>query len=402
MRILNRLLFLAVALVPAAASAQTAAAGAQTPAAAGAETPAASTDMAPTRGWLDFGVRGTRITGDGARYERYRDLGDGLFLEGLRWQADTRGWLFNLDATHVARRDQRYLASFVRPGHFKGWANWDQIPLLLSRTTRTPYTLTNGNELRIPDATQLQLQGLSTAAKPAALLALVNGSPAFDLKSRRHIGEVGFEILPVPDSSIKMNFKHTTREGAQPQGGSFGQSQVVEFAAPIDHKLTDVDASAELERGRVLMRAGYTGSWFTNEITSLVFDNPLRATDLAATPSAGRLSLPVSNTRLGVNGMISVKMPKKSRLTAYAAVSTLKDDNGQVLPQTINSAINAPSTSLSRTTISGDAKTTAVNLSFVSRPSTLLGVNVRYRLFDYDNHTPEFTATTRVSYDSSF
>jgi hypothetical protein len=29
-------------------------------------------------------------------------------------------------------------------------------------------------------------------------------------------------------------------------------------------------------------------------------------------------ALPVSSTRLGVNGMISIKMPKKSRLTAYA------------------------------------------------------------------------------------
>jgi MtrB/PioB family decaheme-associated outer membrane protein len=386
MRKLSCLLFLAVGLTPSVASGQT----------------AAPSDIAPTRGWVDFGVRGSSITGDAARYERYRDLGDGLFLEGLRWQADTKGWLINLDASHVARRDQRYLASFVRPGHFKGWANWDQIPMLLSETTRSLYELTGANELRIADATQLQLQGLSSAARPPALLALVNSSQVFDLKSRRHIGEAGFEFLPVTASTIKMNFKHTTREGAQPYGGSFGHSQVVEFAAPIDHKLTDFDASAELERGRVLMRAGYSGSWFTNDVASVIFDNPLRATDLAATPSAGRLSLPVSNTRLGVNGMISVKMPRKSRLTAYAAISTLKDDNGQVLPLTINTAINAPSTSLSRTTISGEAKTTALNLSFVSRPSTLVGVNVRYRHFDYDNRAPEFVAKTRVSYDSSF
>ena len=187
---------------------------------------------------------------------------------------------------------------------------WDQIPMLLSETTRTPYILTGANEFRLPDSTQLQLQGLSSTARPAALLAIVNGAPTFDLKSRRHVGEGGFEFLPVPESSIKVNLRHTTREGAQPFGGSFGHSQVVEFAAPIDHKLTDFDASAELERGRVLLRAGYTGSWFTNDITSVIFDNPLRATDISGTPSAGRLSMPVSNTRLGVNGMASVKLPK--------------------------------------------------------------------------------------------
>ena len=350
---------------------------------------------------MDFGVRGSSISGDAARYERYRDLGDGLFLEGVVWQAETKGWFLNFDASHVARRDQRYLASFVRPGRFKGWANWDQIPMLLSATTRTPYTLTGAGEFRIPDATQLQLQGLSSAARPAALLAIVNGSPAFDLKSKRHIGEAGFEFLPVPESSIRVNVRRTSREGAQPYGGSFGHSQVVEFASPIDHKLTDFDASAELERGQVLMRAGYTGSWFTNDVTSVIFDNPLRATDIAGTPSAGRLSLPVSSTRLGVNGLVSVKMPKRSRLTAYAAVSTLKDDDGAILPMTINTALSAPSSAFTRTTLSGDAKTKALNLSFVSRPSSKVNVNVRYRYFDYDNRTPEFKSSIRVSYDSS-
>ena len=35
-------------------------------------------------GRIDFGVRGTTLDGDAARYERYRDLGDGLFLESRR------------------------------------------------------------------------------------------------------------------------------------------------------------------------------------------------------------------------------------------------------------------------------------------------------------------------------
>ena len=385
MRKVHTLLTLVLVLAPSMASAQT----------------AASSDVALTSGWADFGVRGSSLKGDAARYERYRDLGDGLFLEGLIWRKEAKGWVLNFDASHVARRDQRYLASAARPGRFKGWVNWDQIPMLLSETTRTPYLLTGASELRLPDATQLQLQGLSSTARPAALLALVNGSPAFDLKSRRHIGEAGFEFLPVIESSIKVNVRRTTREGAQPYGGSFGHSQVVEFPAPIDHTLTDFDASAEYERGRVLMRAGYTGSWFTNDVASVIFDNPLRATDIAGTPSAGRLSLPVSNTRLGVNGMISVKMPRKSRLTAYAAVSTLKDDDGVILPLTINTALNAPSTAFSRTSISGEAKTTALNLGFVSRPSSKVNVNVKYRYFDYDNRTPEFRSTLRVGYDSS-
>ena len=36
-------------------------------------------------GSIDLGVRGSNLTGDAARYERYRDMGDGLFLETFRW-----------------------------------------------------------------------------------------------------------------------------------------------------------------------------------------------------------------------------------------------------------------------------------------------------------------------------
>jgi MtrB/PioB family decaheme-associated outer membrane protein len=367
--------------------------------AANAQTAAADTKT--QSGWIDFGVRSTSMTGDGARYERYRDLGDGLFFETFRWQAETNGWFINMGADHVARRDQRFTGRFVRPGQFKGWATWDQIPMLLGTTTRTPYSLVGANEFRLPDATQLLLQNMASTARPAALLALVQSSPTFDLKSRRHSAEGGFELLAVRDVSFKFNLKRTLREGAQPFGISFGHGQVVEFASPIDHTMTDFDASAEMERGRVLLRAGYSGSWFTNDVTSALVDNPLRATDIAGTASAGRLSLPVSSTRLGVNGLISIKMPRRSRLTAFAAVSTLKDDNGQVLPQTSNSAVLAAAGPADRQTISGEARTTAMNVSFVSRPSQYVNFNLRYRYFDYDNRTPEYHQTLRVSYDGS-
>lgn len=372
------------ALLPSAAAAQEATAGTST-----------------QSGLIDIGVRGSSLTGDAARYERYRDLGDGLFLETFRWKAQKNGWFLDAGADHAGRRDQRYTVSAVRPGTFKVWGQWDQIPMLLSRTTRSPYSSTVAGQFRIDDAVQLQLQNLAAAARPAALQALVNSSPVFDLKSKRHSAAGLFELMPTVDSAIKVSVKHTMREGSQPFGGSFGHSQIAEFAAPIDHRLTDFDASAELERGPALFRAGYTGSWFTNEVTSAVFDNPLRATDISGTPASGRLSLPVSSTLLGVNGMISIKMPQKSRLTAYGTMSTLKDDNGTILPLTINSAVLAAAGSPERATLDGEAQMRGFNLNFTSRPSSYVSVNARMKYYDYNNKIPTYTATKRVSYDGS-
>ena len=66
---------------------------------AGAQTPVTAPDTpAPTRagrGFIDFGARGTTSTGDAARYERYRDMSDGMFVETATWVRDWKTSLFH-------------------------------------------------------------------------------------------------------------------------------------------------------------------------------------------------------------------------------------------------------------------------------------------------------------------
>ena len=48
------------------------------------------------------------------------------------------------------------------------------------------------------------------------------------------------------------------------------------------------------------------------------FDNPFRAIDSASASSRGRLTLAPSNSYHGVNGLASVKLPHRSRASAFA------------------------------------------------------------------------------------
>ena len=80
------------------------------------------------------------MEGDRGRFERYRDLGDGLFLEGVRLNREHRGVLLAFQAEHVGRRDQRYVADVGKPGRFAATFMWDQIPMLLSEDTRTLFS----------------------------------------------------------------------------------------------------------------------------------------------------------------------------------------------------------------------------------------------------------------------
>lgn len=381
----------ALALIPLLAHAQTPPAPP-----AGAQPPAAeSTPPVAWTGRIDFGLRGTSLDGDAARYERYRDLGDGLFLEGVRLSKEHQGWLLDFAGEHVGRRDQRLAGNVVRPGTGKGWFMWDQIPMLLSRTTRTLYSGLGTGELLIDDTLQAQVQ-----ATPSAIAAVfAQDGREFETRTRRHIAEGGFEYLATPALTFKGNVRRTDREGTIPFGGAFGHSSLVELPAPTQHTLSDAEASAEFARDPVLLRAGYTGSWFHNDVTSVTFDNPFRATDIASTPSRGRLALAPSSSFIAVNGLASIKLPYRSRATAYASIGMLKDVGDPLVPQTINAA-NATSP-LERTTVDGEARTSAVSLNFVSRPVRYVDVNVRYRSYDYDNRTPEFAMTQRVAYDNA-
>lgn len=391
MRISGVLATVALALVPAVAAGQTP--PAQPP---GAQPPAAGdTPSAAWTGRFDFGVRGTSLDGDGARYERYRNVGDGLFLEGVRVNREHKGWLLDFAGEHVGRRDQRLVGNAVRPGLVTGWFMWDQIPMLLSRTTRTLYTGDGTGQLSIDDGLQAQVQ----ATPPAIATVFSQASREFDTRTRRHVADAGFEYFPSRAVTVKAHFRRTDREGTIPYGGSFGHSSVVELPAPTNHTLSDAEASAEFTRDRLLLRAGYTGSWFHNDVTSVIFDNPFRAIDIASTSARGRLSLPPSNSFIAVNGLASVKLPYRSRATAYASIGTLKDAGDSLIPQTINSA--STTRPLERATVEGEARTSSVSLNFVSRPVRYVDVNVRYRSYEYDNRTPEFALSERVSYDNA-
>ena len=351
-----------------------------------------------TTGWLDFGGRGTTIDGDGARYERYRDLSDGVFLEALRLTAERQGWFLDATADHVGRRDQRFTGTFVKPGKLSAWAMWDQIPMTMSRTTRTLFVEDLEEPqgvLTIDNAIQAQAQ-----ASPAALSVLfAQISRPFETESQRNIAQAGVEYLATSELTLRSNVQYTTREGSMPYGGSFGHSSLVEFPAPIQHTLTDFDGGAEFARDRLLLRAGYAGSWFQNAFTTATFDNPFRATDSTSVPSQGRLSLAPNSSFISVNGLASVKLPRRSRVTAYLSAGSLEDTGDTLMAQTINTTnATAP---LERTRLEGKARTTAVNLNVVSRPARYLDVDVRYRSYDYDNRTPVFTMTQRVAYDNA-
>ncbi len=343
---------------------------------------------------VDFGVRLGDVSGDEARFLRYRDFRSGPVVNALRWtnEDDTRVW--RAEADNIGYRDQRYAARFERFGRFKAWFAYDQIPYEQEYTSRTPFTLQGWTLAVVDDALPAAIQSGSTT--------LVNSVDAFarvfELRTRRNTTTVAGQYQVNRNLDINLALVSTGRDGNQPWGASFGMASTFEVPAPIDTRNTELAASLEWANRTAMFRAGYDASLFDSDAQSLTFDNPLLTTDTPTASSMGRLARWPSSTLHTVSATGSVALPARSRLIAYVAQSAMASDV-DLLPWTVNTAIAAPP--LPRTSLDADADITALMLRLNSRPTRWAWFGASFRSYDFDNNTPPFGYDQKVSYDTT-
>lgn len=352
-------------------------------------------------GWADFGYQFGKVDGDKYRLERYRDFSNTFLIQRFRMDRQGEGWTFNATGDHLGRRDRRVTGEFRNGTKVRASFIYDQIPLYISGDTRTAYVTEAPGVLRLDDALQAGIQAgsLTTANMVASALT----SP---VTSERRVYGFDFAFTPTRELAVKLKVQQTQREGSMPYGASFGFNDAIEVAAPIDTHTTDVNGGVEWTNTRGMVRVGYTGSNFTNNIPVLVWDNPLKLTDSTGSTnyqnglggSQGRAALPPSSTMQGITAAGSAKLPANSRVNANLTFGSWKQD-AELLPVTINTAV--PPESLPRQTTEGDARTLAMNYTFTSQPSRYVYLNARYRYYDFDNRTPVLHTPIDVVFDQT-
>jgi MtrB/PioB family decaheme-associated outer membrane protein len=344
-------------------------------------------------GQVDAGFRGTTYSdnSDEARYQRYEDLRNGVFAENIRWGHVDDHKYWDVHANHVGYRDQEYSANYNQFGKLKASFEFNQIPLFFSQTTRTAYTTQSQGVLGL-DGYPQQIQ---TGAATSAIYNDV--ATPFDMRLKRTIVDFRAAYSITEHLELSGVFKNIQKTGEQPWAGTFGFSNAVELAAPVDTRTTDVGVAAEWTGNRGLVRVGYDGSFFHNNISTLVWSNPLQSTDNSSGPANGRMSLwPDSDLNTGsVSGVF--KVTDSSQATGYVSLGRLSQ-NDALIPFTINSALTPPP--LDRTTADASARITATAFSYNARPLHTLWLNARFRSYDFDNQTPVFNVPTTVSYDT--
>src|SRR5262245_32099086 len=199
----------------------------------------------PKFGQIDFGYRGNDVTGDAARFQRFRDLRDGGYVDRFKLKKDSDTWLFRATANNVGYRDQRYTASFEDFGRVRVNVDWNQIPLWISDTTATMYKDNGSGYLTIDDSIQKSIQdatALGNPARDAALNTALKTAVPYDLRSRRNTGLMNFRYSANRITDVKVDLKTSQRTGYNLMSFGFGTSPglipAVEFNVPTDDRTT--------------------------------------------------------------------------------------------------------------------------------------------------------------------
>ncbi len=362
-------------------------------------------------------------TGDDAKFEEYRDLGTGFRIPWLHLSGQSRDGNRTLDFSVIngGRNDARYTMEYGLAGSWSMLLDYNKIQHRFADNGHTLYTRTAPGVYQISDAAQRYVEtGITQqgAAATAAILApLFATANPVDLGLQRDRTKFRVDLGKSSAVSWFLDYDHESRTGLKAGGASFGFGLANEIAEPIDYRTDDASVGGEWHGRKASLGFGYRYSKFKNNISTLIWDNPLRAPtstqargfeDLPADNDAGTAYL-TGRTKLGGNWWASAN-----------ATYTQMKQNDALLPYTINPGVLGTNEDGTKFDASNPATLpqrragqSADVLNLAANVGTHFGDNVRlnfrYRYYDYDNtsdriefpgyvvfHAATFTANPRI------
>src|SRR6185295_9634293 len=356
-----------------------------------AQTQPAVSTFTPQFGHIDFGYRGTSFKGDEARYNRYRDLRDGAYVDRFRFARESESTAFRAEANNVGYRDQRYFANLQSIGKLKATFEFNSNPLYQAQA-RGYFSGAGSSTLTINDAAQTAIQTNPLNAESA----LATYGNNYNIEGRRDLANFDMVYTAARDVDVKMQVRNTSRSGTNLQDFGFGSSpgnmMVLDMPVPINDRTTDLRMKLEWANQQGLLAVGYDASWYDQHNAAFTFDNPQRVSDSgSAGPAFGRAALMPSNSvnTFNVNG--SYTLPGHSRASAAISYGTM-DQNQPLLPNTTNTALVGVA-AIPRSSAEAKVDVLSTVVGFNSRPAANLWLNAKFRYYDFNNKTESFTNT---------
>jgi MtrB/PioB family decaheme-associated outer membrane protein len=350
------------------------------------------------RGYIEVGVRQLAGERDSSKFTEYRDLPSGFFLQRAEVRLNdllNDKFFFNYKTRKANEQDQSHLLSAGRHGKFRVQFRWDQTPHYFSNTARSFFIESGRGVYTVPAAMRARL-----VTTPGEITSFLEGAGPIHPRLRRNLGGGGLTLTPTAAWTLLFQYANEKQSGARPFGTTTNSfTHVVELPEPIDYLTQQVSASAEYIKRGSGIQFGYTGSFFTNKVSELVWDIPFKTSDAVNNGSRGRLDLYPNNSAQNVSVAGALNLPMATRFMASFTPGWMRQ-NDAFLPFTTNTAItNVPA--LPATSLHGQKSTLAMNYTLTSSAIKHLPLTVRYRSYDYDNDTPSLTFSDYVRADGA-
>jgi hypothetical protein len=361
----------------------------------------------------EFGIR--KFTDEPAaidkgKLEEYRNLSTGFVLQraSLRYiPADSFG-IYQLTFRRPGDRDQSLWLQAMRPGLYNFQLSWEKFQHLYSTDASSPGIENNPlgiNSLPIPRPD-------STAWRRAPYIG--------EVRSVWDPMKASLDLTPNHNLDFNAEYVRTAKHGGLPNSISFNGSSgpTREYVSPIDQLTNDVrlsqsftsDAGTLGALAKVIktyqLTASYEFSKFTNNVNSVLVDNPqLGVSSPTLGAASSRVSLAPDNSSHTATLVGAITMPFNTRVTGSVSGSW-QFQNEAFLPQTNNDSLRNVTgyslvSSLQRPSLDGKVQMSTVNFSATSRPIKGLTLAARYRNFSYANKTAAFKLQAMVVSDRS-
>jgi len=380
----------------------------------------------------ELGFRSTTTTGDEARYQRYQDLSTGLASKiGIGKETDASG--FDFSAYNVGYDDQAYALKYNKYGKLKLSVDYTGQPLNYAYNTLTPYKYAGNNTWTLDAAARTSVQnkvpgvvGIGTNAATDVATIYRGLATEFPMSAQRNTLNMGLAYRLTEFASIDFKYTMIKKSGNQPWGAAFAFNDAEELPMALDNTTNEFTAGIELVKPAWgMVRAEYQGSFFKNKFSSLVWDNPLRATDYdngktppngpwdasgysnGNGPAFGRMAMAPSTDMNTFRVLGLYKMPGHTTINAQLALTDMSQD-ADLLPWTTNTKIANPATyvyfpglaALPRASAEASVKGLNAIVNFSTRPTEFFAFDMKYRFNDHKNETPRFDYSYSVRFDA--
>jgi MtrB/PioB family decaheme-associated outer membrane protein len=346
-----------------------------------------------------------------AKFDEYRDVHNGLFLEKLRLRLFAPdGLTFGfLEGSKWGRRDQEYSLGGGRIGLWDARFDWDQTPHVYSRDTARLLATDVGRSVFV-------------LPSPRPILPTYDGGKVIDeVGVLWQTARLSLFLTPTPNWELKGEYTRIHKEGTRAIGISYQtpMNNFAEFLEPINQLMHDFRIGGTYARETWQIQFGYAFSMFQNFRNSVTGDNPCfglvgalpngctpadGAVGTLAAPSAeerGKVSLAPDNMAHTFTIAGGVSLPMRTRVTLNLSYS-LRLQNDDFLQHTTTPYIAAstPGLVLPDKSLDGVTGVFLANLNVTSRPLPPLTLAFKYRIFDLHDMSKEPIFPCGVESDS--